>query len=86
MSLNMITPSGLKASQGCNESLRAMSVVSERSLKLYLSEYLRPMPSVESQRGVHGFFSGYHVKFLSHKHVKDKSDANARERSTRQST
>ena len=41
MSLNIMTPSGWKASQGCKESVRAMSVVSERSLKLYLSEYLQ---------------------------------------------
>jgi len=40
MSLNMMTPSGWKASQGWRDSLRAMSVVSDRSLKLYLSEYL----------------------------------------------
>lgn len=41
MSLNMMTPSGWKACQGCRDRVRAISVVSDLSLKLYLSEYLR---------------------------------------------
>lgn len=41
MSLNMITPSGLNASQGCNDSSMAMLAVSERSLNGILSEYLQ---------------------------------------------
>ncbi len=41
MSLNMITPSGLKARQGCNESSMAISGVSERCRKPYLLEYSR---------------------------------------------
>lgn len=41
MSLNMITPSGLKARQGCRESSIAMSGVSERCRNPYLLEYSR---------------------------------------------
>ena len=41
MSLNIITPSGLKARQGCRESSIAMSAVSERCRNPYLSEYSR---------------------------------------------
>ena len=41
ISLNMITPSGLKARQGCRESSIAMSGVSERCRNPYLLEYSR---------------------------------------------
>ena len=41
MSLNMITPSGLKARQGCSDSSIAISAVSERCRKSNLSEYFR---------------------------------------------
>ena len=40
MSLNMMTPSGRKAFQGCRDSSMAMSAVSERWRKPYLSEKL----------------------------------------------
>ena len=40
MSLNMITPSGRNARQGCSDSSIAISAVSERSRNPSLSEYL----------------------------------------------
>lgn len=40
MSLNMMTPSGWNALQGCKDSSVAMSAFSDRSLKPSLSEYL----------------------------------------------
>ena len=41
MSLNMITPSGRKASHGCIDNSIAISAVSDRSLKGILSENLQ---------------------------------------------
>ena len=41
ISLNMMTPSGLKALQGCKDSSKAISAVSLLFLKPNLSEYLQ---------------------------------------------
>lgn len=41
MSLNMMTPSGRKASQGCIDSSMAISAVSDRTLNGILSENLQ---------------------------------------------
>jgi hypothetical protein len=54
MSLNMMTPSGRKASHGCMESSMAISAVSDRSLKGILSENLQKIP----------FTGEYHLKSL----------------------
>ena len=57
MSLNMMTPSGWNALQGCKESSVATSAFSERSLKAILSEYLdntccQSMPGMGARDGM----------------------------------
>ncbi len=46
MSLNMMTPSGWKALQGCSESSVAISAFSDLSLKGKRSEYLREQSTI----------------------------------------